>query len=149
MAELIKNRVLLFVINEDWFFWTHRLSLARAARDNGYKVIIAARFSKYKELLTKEGFLTYSINIDRNNKNPLKEIYSVYELYKLYKLLKPNIIHHTTFKPVLYGTLASIFAKQSNIINGLPGLGYIFSSKTLKTKFIRFAILKLYKFLSS
>ena len=37
------RRKIIFLIAEDWYFWSHRLSLARAALRNGYEVIIATR----------------------------------------------------------------------------------------------------------
>jgi lipopolysaccharide/colanic/teichoic acid biosynthesis glycosyltransferase len=32
---------LLFLVTEDWYFYSHRLHLARAARQSGYSVIVA------------------------------------------------------------------------------------------------------------
>lgn len=33
---------ILIVVNADWYFWSHRLPLARAVRDAGYEVVVAA-----------------------------------------------------------------------------------------------------------
>ncbi|HKW15525.1 MAG TPA: hypothetical protein VJS69_13650, partial [Candidatus Krumholzibacteria bacterium] len=35
--------VIVFLVTEDWYFWSHRLPVARAARDAGARVIVATR----------------------------------------------------------------------------------------------------------
>ena len=40
----------LFLVTEDWYFWSHRLPVARAARDAGARVIVATRVEKLREL---------------------------------------------------------------------------------------------------
>ena len=37
---------LLFLVTEDWYFCSHRLPLARAARDEGYDVVVATRVAR-------------------------------------------------------------------------------------------------------
>ena len=37
---------LLFLITEDWYFWSHRRMLAEAARDAGFQVYLATRVQK-------------------------------------------------------------------------------------------------------
>jgi len=44
----MKPRILFF-ITEDWYFWSHRLPIARAARDAGFEVLVATRVNQYKE----------------------------------------------------------------------------------------------------
>ncbi len=34
---------LLYLVSEDWYFLSHRLPMARAARDAGYEVHVATR----------------------------------------------------------------------------------------------------------
>ena len=48
---------LLFLVTEDWFFWSHRLPLARAARDAGFAVIVATRVRDHGERIRAEGFM--------------------------------------------------------------------------------------------
>ena len=35
--------VLLYLVSEDWYFLSHRLPMARAAREAGYEVHVATR----------------------------------------------------------------------------------------------------------
>src|SRR5439155_22333861 len=34
---------LLFLVTEDWYFWSDRLPFARALRDAGYDIVVATR----------------------------------------------------------------------------------------------------------
>ena len=47
---------LLFLVTEDWYFWSHRLPVARAARDAGLEVIVATRVQAHDERIRAEGF---------------------------------------------------------------------------------------------
>src|SRR4051794_8841662 len=33
---------LIYLVTEDWYFWSHRLPIARAARDAGFDIVVAA-----------------------------------------------------------------------------------------------------------
>ena len=47
---------ILFLITEDWYFWSHRLPIACAARDAGFEVFVATRVHQHGDLIEKEGF---------------------------------------------------------------------------------------------
>src|SRR5215203_5740305 len=38
---------LIFLVTEDWYFWSHRLPMARAARDAGLAVAVATRVREH------------------------------------------------------------------------------------------------------
>nr|WP_308428181.1 glycosyltransferase [Shewanella indica] len=46
-------RKLLFVVNVDWFFVSHRLPIALKAIENGYEVHLACTFTNKKDYLGK------------------------------------------------------------------------------------------------
>ena len=47
---------LLFLVTEDWYFCSHRLPVARAARDAGFEVVVATRVRAHGERIRDEGF---------------------------------------------------------------------------------------------
>jgi hypothetical protein len=47
---------ILFLTTEDFSFWSHRLVLARAAKNEGADVLIMTRSGEYCSRLEKEGF---------------------------------------------------------------------------------------------
>lgn len=62
---------LLYLITEDWYFWSHRLDLARAARDAGFDVTIATRVTDHGKQIQEEGFHLIPISLFRRSRNPL------------------------------------------------------------------------------
>ena len=126
MPPDIQKPKLLFFISEDWYFWSHRLPIARAARDAGFEVLIATRAHQHKEPIEKEGFRLIPINLVRRSKNIFREIISILEIIKIYRREKPGIVHHVALKPVLYGSWAAIVTGIPNVVNALAGLGFVF-----------------------
>jgi glycosyltransferase involved in cell wall biosynthesis len=47
---------------------------------------------------------------------------------RLYRNLRPDLVHHVTIKPVLYGSLASRAVCDIKVVNAVSGLGYTFTS---------------------
>ena len=76
---------LLFVVTEDWYFYTHRLSLAKAMRDAGYDVTVATRISDYGELIEKQGIRIIPLKkMCRSSLNPFREWGAFWELLFIY-----------------------------------------------------------------
>jgi len=130
---------LLFVVNVDWFFLSHRLSLAKAAKRAGYEVIVAAAESGQGDRIRQEGFAYRSIPISRKGMNPLYEIKSMGSLLRLYRELRPDLVHQFTIKPVLYGSVAARFAGYPAVVNSITGLGYTFTRNRKARLLKRFA----------
>ncbi|MEK9142931.1 MAG: glycosyltransferase, partial [Nitrospirota bacterium] len=97
---------LLYLITEDWYFWSHRLDLARAAREAGYNVIVATRVTDHGERIRGEGFQLEPLEMVRRSRNPFREVIAVAELVRLYRRVNPDVVHHVAMKPILYGSLA-------------------------------------------
>lgn len=128
---------ILFLVTEDWYFCSHRLPIARAARDSGYSVVVATRVQGHGEQIEKEGFKLVPIGLQRSSKNPLREILSILEITKIYQSERPDIVHHVAMKPVLYGSIAALFGGIGAVVNALAGMGYIFTSHDRKAKFLK------------
>ena len=121
---------LLLLITEDWYFWSHRLDVARAARDAGFDVIIATRVTEHGERIEREGFRLFPISLVRQSRNPFVELAAVLELVRLYRRERPAIVHHVALKPILYGSLAAWISGVPVVVNAFAGLGYAFTDET-------------------
>jgi glycosyltransferase involved in cell wall biosynthesis len=128
---------LLFVVTEDWYFCSHRLPLARAARDDGYEVLVATRIDRHAEQIRGEGFRPIPLRLRRRRSNPWNEVASIIELVRLYRQERPDIVHHVAMKPVIYGSLAALLARVPFIVNALAGFGYIFTSTQVRARLLR------------
>lgn len=118
-----KAKKILFVCNVDWFFISHRLVLAIAAKKEGYDVAVACMDTGRIEEIERSGIRTIPLRLERSGTNPLKELFSLRQFYRLYKTEKPDLLHHITLKPVVYGTIAARMLGIS-CLNAVSGLGY-------------------------
>jgi glycosyltransferase involved in cell wall biosynthesis len=119
---------LLFLITEDWYFWSHRLDLARAARDAGFEVLVATRVRDHGKRIEEEGFTLLPIRLRRSSRNPVQEFGAVVELIRLYRAHRPDLAHHVAMKPMVYGSLAARVAGVRAVVNAFAGMGYAFIS---------------------
>jgi len=62
---------LLFLVTEDWYFCSHRLPIARAARDAGFAVTVATRVTDHGDVICAEGFDLVPLSMERANSYPL------------------------------------------------------------------------------
>lgn len=123
---MVDHPRLLYLITEDWYFWSHRLDLARAARETGYDVIVATRVTDHGERIRGEGFQLEPLEMVRRSRNPFREMITVVELVRVYRRVKPDVVHHVAMKPILYGSLAAWLTRVPSVINAFAGLGYAF-----------------------
>lgn len=132
------NKRVLFVISEDWALITHRLHLVEAAITAGYEVGLATRITKYESLLKKHDIKIYNWNLERKSLNPFLEIMVFFNLCRILWLFKPNIIHAVAQKPLIYSGIAiKFYNKKIGFTGNLGGLGYVFTSKSIKATLLR------------
>ena len=118
---------LLFLVTEDWYFVSHRLSIAMAAREAGYDVAVATRARQHVEIIQKAGIRVIPFELSRRVGNPLAELMG---LFLLYRRERPDILHHVALKPVFFGSLAGRLAGFPTQVNAVAGLGWLFISKS-------------------
>jgi glycosyltransferase involved in cell wall biosynthesis len=73
-------------------------------------------------------------------------MYSIVKLYNIYHQIQPQLVHHFTVKPVLYGSFVGNLCGIKYIFNSITGLGYFFLRDTPKVKLIRNLLLRGYRF---
>jgi glycosyltransferase involved in cell wall biosynthesis len=117
---------ILYVVTEDWYFLSHRLPMARAARAAGYDVHVATRLSNGKAAIEAQGFTPHALDWRRGSLSPLHSLAGALQLRKLLRSLKPDILHNVSLKPVLLGSVASLGFSSMSVVNGLTGLGTLF-----------------------
>lgn len=131
---------ILYVVNHSEFFFSHRLPFALGARDKGFDVHVATSPSGMEDKYVKYGLKWHVLSLEPGGKNPLRDLGLLLELYNLYKKLRPDLIHHVTIKPVLYGGTAARWAGIGAVVNALSGLGYLFRSGDLTSRILQIPI---------
>ncbi|HEY1795347.1 MAG TPA: glycosyltransferase family 4 protein [Stellaceae bacterium] len=122
---------LLFLITEDWFFYGARLTLARAARDAGFDVVVATRVRDHGERIRAEGFALRPLSWRRRGDGPVETMRVIAEIARLYRAERPDIVHHAALKAIVFGALALRLAFPSGKdaparIAAVMGLGAVF-----------------------
>jgi hypothetical protein len=121
------KRHIVFVVNVDWFFLSHRLNLALSALSKGYKVTLVSKDTNRRNEIESLGIDFVNLDFGRSSLNPFKEVQLILELRKIYRKLRPDLIHHVTIKPNIYGNLAARFSGFHPVcVNAISGLGYNF-----------------------
>ena len=136
----------MFLVTEDWYFVSHRLELAVAARQAGYDVVVATRVDQHGKRITDAGFTLRPVAFNRSGLNPLEEVRTLMAIVRLYRREAPDIVHHVALKPVIYGSLAARIAGTRGVINALGGLGFVFSSIGVRAKMLRWIVKPALKF---
>ena len=140
-------KTLLFLVTEDWYFVLHRLPIARAALQSGYKVLIATQLSVHRDLLEQEGFSVIPMEWRRSSMNPLHALGEIRQILAIYRKYTPDLVHHIALKPSLYGSIAARWLGLTPVINNLAGLGQAFSSSGLAAGVIRQGLITAFRLL--
>lgn len=140
------RRKVLFVVNGHAYTAAHRLPLLEAAKRAGYSVSCAAPSSSQAlSWLTEAGWRCHEFPLSRQGTNIAQEGRSVWTLARLYRAVRPDLVHHATVKPVLYGSLAARLAGIPAVVNAVTGLGYVFTSERLRARALRSVVRLLYR----
>jgi glycosyltransferase involved in cell wall biosynthesis len=123
-----RGRVLVFVVTVDWFFASHFLARALAARAAGWRVVLLASESAAAARIRALGIELVPVTFGRASLNPLAQLRLVWRLSRLYRALRPDVVHHVAMKPILLGGLAARLAGLARVVNAPVGLGFVFSS---------------------
>ena len=131
------KKKILFIINADWFFCSHRLNIGVEAIKNNYEVHLATKFTGCEEKLIPLGFKLHPITFDRGS-NLIKTAKSFFQIFFLIKKIKPDIVHAITLKPIIFGGFAAKFLTNLSFVASVSGLGYLFISSDLKALILKF-----------
>ena len=136
-----KRRKILFLVTESWYFLSHRLSLARACRDHGWDVVVATRVSP-EAPIEEPGIRVVPLTMRRTGRNPVEEVVTLVQLYRMLRREEPDIVHAVGLKPVLYSATVGRLAGIRRMVAALAGMGYIFTSASLRIGMIRTALVR-------
>jgi glycosyltransferase involved in cell wall biosynthesis len=128
---------ILLIANTDWYLYNFRRALANMLRERGFEVGLVSPFGEYTSRLTELGFPWNAWEVGRKTISPIDEFMALSQLTQLYKREKPDIVHHFTIKPVIYGSWAARLAGVPRVINSITGRGYVFLADRWKARLLR------------
>lgn len=120
---------ILFLVTEDWYFWTHRLGLAQAIQRRGFDVALAARFTAHRARIEAAGIRCIPLEFVRTLRNPLHELRVVWQVSAIVGRVRPSLVHAVALKPILLSVLAVLRYPQIAFCHAVAGLGHLFASQ--------------------
>ena len=139
----MRNTNLVYVVNVDWFFISHRLPLAEEAIKRGFNVFIVCKntgkFEKFREM----GVIPINLNFKRSGYNFFIDFITIIKLFMILKKIKPDIVHSVTLKVSIIVALIHKLYPNFRAVYAISGLGFVFTSAGKLIHYIsRYIILK-------
>ena len=126
----------VYLVTEDWYFVSHRLPMARAARAAGFQVHVATRVDRHRAAIEAEGFALHPISWRRGSLDPRDLLRVVREVRQLYRDIEPDLAHHVALPATVVGSLAATGLAVA-CVNAMTGLGTMFISDSAKIRMAR------------
>jgi glycosyltransferase involved in cell wall biosynthesis len=139
------SRKLLFVVNVDWFFLSHRLPIALEAMRQGYQVHIATGLTDKLIELQCCGLVVHPLALDRSSASLGSAWRTMFRLWQIFRAVRPDVLHLVTIKPVLLGGLVARLAKVPAVVAAVSGLGFVFVAKGVKSSSRRLLVGGMYR----
>jgi glycosyltransferase involved in cell wall biosynthesis len=128
---------ILYLVTEDWFFASHFLPMAQAARECGLEVAIAARVHAAGERLAAEGIRVVAMTGERGTLSPVRGVQDFMQALRIVRAERADIVHCVALRPVVIGGLAARLAGAREIILAPTGLGHLWFERGLGARFLR------------
>jgi glycosyltransferase involved in cell wall biosynthesis len=129
---------LLFLISEDWFFVSHFLPMARAARDAGFEVVVAARVKDHNQRIEAAGCRVIPFEIERGSVTPLAVLRGLKRVYDIVRVERPDIVHCIALRMIILGGIPAKIAGARTLVLAPTGLGHLWISNGLAERLMRF-----------
>jgi glycosyltransferase involved in cell wall biosynthesis len=136
---------LLFVVNVDWFFLSHRLQIALEAQREGYRVHIATGLTDKLDELQRHGLVVHRLTLDRGSAGLINAWRTMVELWAVLRAVRPNLVHLVTIKPILLGGLMARLAGVPAVVAAVSGLGFVFLDRGSRAVVRRWLVGGLYR----
>ena len=130
---------IVYLVTEDWYFASHRLPMARAAREAGFDVHVATQVERHGAAIAAEGFQVHPLSQKRGSFDPSQIFHAVREIRKLYRSIKPDLAHHVALRPCMLGSFAAL-GLPVTCLNAITGLGTAFIGDSTKLRMARMAL---------
>ena len=139
------SRTLLFVVNVDWFFLSHRLPIALEAMRQGCQVHIATGLTDKQGELERNGLVVHRLALDRSSAGLGSAWRTMVQLWQIFRAVRPDVVHLVTIKPVLLGGLVARLAGVPAVVAAVSGLGFVFMARGAKAAVRRWLVGALYR----
>ena len=139
---MLNHPRLLFVVTEDWFFVSHFLSVAIAARDAGFDVAVTVRVrdEALRSRIEAAGVRVVPSHHERGHFGPLAMLRQALGFARLFRAERPVIVHLVSVRLIVIAGLGALLAGVPHRVQAVTGLGLMGASRSLKARLGRGAL---------
>lgn len=136
---MIRPKTLMFFATEDWFFVSHFLSVACAARDAGFDVSVHVRVRTpaLQARIEAEGIRVFPSAHERGHFGAVALGMNVARFVQLLRRERPDIVHLISVRLIVLGGLAARLAGIRGRVHAVTGLGLLGASQGTRARFSR------------
>jgi glycosyltransferase involved in cell wall biosynthesis len=120
-----RGKKLVFVVTEDWFFASHFLPMARAAREVGLDVAVVTRVRDHRAAIETAGGRIIALDVERRSLNPMAAGYAAGRIAAILRAERADIVHCIALRAILTGGAAAVMAGVPRRVYALTGLGFV------------------------
>ena len=133
---------ILFVDNRSQYFVAHRLPLAIAVRDHLAEVHVTALSRREEDIniISSQNMVFHKLPHNSTDRSIVKPLMFGFDLANLFEKVKPDLIHIYTLKAMCVGGFAFLRTNNSAVLMTVTGLGYAFTSRSLKARLLGKAV---------
>jgi glycosyltransferase involved in cell wall biosynthesis len=128
---------ILYLITEDWFFVSHFLPMAQAARECGFDVSVATRVRADGERIKDAGFSLIPIESERGSVSLVRSLHDFSQLLSIVRRERADIVHCIALRPVVIGGVAAKFAGSGALVLAPTGLGHLWIERGIVVRLAR------------
>src|SRR5437762_4988488 len=128
---------LLYLVTEDWFFVSHFLPMARAARAAGFEVVVAARLRDHAARIEAEGCRVVPLEGERRSLGVFEALRGFVSIVSIVRAERPDVVHCIALRMVALGGLAARFGGAKRLVLAPTGLGLLWSEDSLINRLAR------------
>lgn len=119
------KKKILYVVNIDSFFISHREDIALKAK-SFLKIHLATKFKRNVNYFKKKKIYTHNLFIERGKFSIFSNLITMINIFLIIIKIRPDLIHFISIKPVLLGGLISRLFPTVPKIFSITGLGSAF-----------------------
>jgi glycosyltransferase involved in cell wall biosynthesis len=135
---------LLYLVTEDWFFVSHFLPMARAARAAGYEVVVATRVRHHAQRIASEGCRIIALETKRDSARPVEIVKTIAKIKRIVRSERPDVVHCIALRMIVLGGVAAPLAGADKLVLAPTGLGHLWLSggwfERIARRVVRFVI---------
>ena len=138
------KKIFLFV-NVDWFFYSHRLPIAKAALNHDIDMTVYTDITDKRRNANLNEIKVTQSPLSRSSKSPWSILIEFFKLYGLVSKARPDLLHAVTIKPIILVGLISRLTKIP-FVAAISGFGPVINQSNMLSRIRYKFVSMIYKF---